>query len=336
MKTIIRLLFCLIAPLTLVMSGCQTAAPGPATALTSTLRKQITEKGRDPRTYWITVYPREDGTWYFAGANRLHPNQQIQYEIANVKETELPLIALGKKAFWMVDTSSADSWLNYDLADFFNTKPLGNPVFETRPRHVADDFTGYLCVIPQLTLDSLYIESALAYLRGARGSFWPLSRDRSAHYVHFIMGANILQQFSVIHVNMTDGIITLSSTGSYEPVEEQLIAAAPVEWGVHGLTVKGSVNGHPETFIIDTAGAYSCALSEPDTAVIRHINVGEMVFRNTPVVDARDLGMSTIDMPRLGLHLLDGINLVINNDNKKIYFERHLNEKELQKVMYGE
>lgn len=304
--------------------GCSTSDPGPAVPLTAGEVGALLKRAKDPRHFWLTEYASDQGP-FFANAHRLHPGQTAVLEFTRSDEN-LPVIEIqnrkGDSLRALLDTTSQENWMSIEDGATFEFTPLGPSGYQAFPDHVEDIIPGYAAAGKTIVFDTLHVETPVFYLRAARGLLWPLSRHPDRTDVRAVIGCNLLRVFAYAQIDFVNERLVLSSSREYTPNVDLILAETKPDWSTGALAVEGTINGEPVTFLIDSAGAYELALPEPDTRVIRHVGIGDLVFRNVQVEPLRNLGLGMPDRPRIGLRLLSQFNIVLDNRNDKLYIER--------------
>jgi hypothetical protein len=303
-------------------TSCATAPEAPV-PFGADQMAALTGMARDPRTLWLTVYAGNPDPVY-GNANRLHAGQIALLGFR--AEGDRPVVELhpgfvdGADA--LIDTSSPESWLDAALWSAFRPVPLGPNPTPRLPTHVRDDIPGVLCAVPKLMFSRLHMENALLYVRAATGPMWPLSRSREGRRVRAVIGANLLRSFSFVTFAFAERRVLLAATRAYAPDREALVAEVPVRWERDLPTVRGTLNGQPRTFRIDTAGDFSLFVPGEPAATWRHVSIGTLVFRDVPsAADDEERPLAGSEA-RIGRGLLREFVVTLDNRRRVLVFER--------------
>lgn len=308
-------------------AGCATKPEPPPQPVVGSRLQMFFQRARDPRTFWLHVYDSPDGP-VFVGAHRLHPNQvatlpiiaragrgAVPAPVVLVRgQDETPYAAL-------IDTGSKESWADFSAAVELGVVPLGPPAYTRKPTHVNDPAEGYLCALPTLRFDALRVETALLYAQTMDGPLDMLARAATPR-PRLVAGSDLLGELRYFQVDYRQSVVTLSSTMPYRPSEQQLVATVPIELAHGVLAAKGSLDGIPQTFILDTAGDFEVAARDPLDPVAKQVTLGDLVVRDVPVDDAAGLGLGLADCPRIGRRLLARFRVTFDCKLKLAYFER--------------
>jgi len=307
--------------------GCATHQPAEPTMLPPTVVRSYVERFRDPTIFGLTLHqdnPRDEPS--FTGANLIPPGQADMLEFRTPSALPLPVIEVatprGKSHRMLIDTSSRKSWVDWTLKGEYGVVPLGPPGFEFEPEHVPDTIPGILSLAPRFVFGRLYMSNVLVYVRAAQGDFRPLSRDARHSGVQFVMGCGMLQAFEFVQIHYPQRRVILSSTDPYPVVEDRILASLPIIWTEGMLTVWGTVDGRRRRILIDTGGNYGLVLGEdqPEGAV-RHVNMGDLVWRNIPYTSPSEAGVTDLGYPRVGAALLKDFVLTIDNQRRMLHIE---------------
>ncbi|MBP7829053.1 MAG: hypothetical protein KA248_03965 [Kiritimatiellae bacterium] len=316
----------LVAAGVLIAAGCRSPQVGEIRPMTDGELRAVFSRAQDPRRFWITVYGSEEGA-VFANANRLHPEQVVALPFAGGKSRpDWPLVSVQsttKESFLaLVDTSSRDSWGAPDVVLGLRGAPLGPPAYEAAPEHVLEPVKGYACVIPTIRYDLMQMENVVVYLRAARGPLGYLARrDEKKTPPVLVFGMAWINVFSFVQLNYPEQLVFLSSTSAYGPSAEQLLAEVPLKTVRGALAVEGLVDGEPATLILDSAGDFELAMTEPPAEPVR-VSVGDLVFPRAKAVASREHALGLPDYPRIGAKWLAKYKVTIAPKAKVVYFER--------------
>jgi hypothetical protein len=281
---------------------------------------------RDPRHFWLTVYPSTNGV-AFAGEHRLHTGQEDELEMLGPSDTARPVVRLGgagqADCTALLDTSAAESWMEFVTAGSMGAVPLGYPAYETQAVHVPDTARGFLCVVDTLRLGQVHIETGLVFARSTGGGLGPLARGLAEPPPRCVLGMRLLRALSYVRFDFPQGKVSVAATSPYTPREEVLLASVPMREARGALAVEGNVNGRPATVVLDTGGSY-CVAAEADCeqGSLRHLAMGEVVVRHTPCGAPDELGVDLGRYPHAGLGVLRKFVVVLDNRRGVVHFER--------------
>jgi hypothetical protein len=305
---------------TVSWSGCQTPVAEKGD-LSNDQLKQFFATARDPRRFWITVYQSENGP-VFVGGNRLHPEQIAQLPFESANRSSAPIVLTSEGIPALIDTSSKESWMDFATAQRTGIIPLGPPAYTAKPEHTTEDAAGYLSVAANMVYDQLFVESALFYVRGARGPFGPLARKQSHPTPNLILGCSQLNAFRSVQLNYPARTVLLSTTRDYQPSETNLIASVPLVDVRGAYGAEGMIDGRAQTFIIDSAGDFAVAMANPPTNKLRQVSVGDLVFRQVDAVFDDAWGLGLTNYPRIGRQLLQEFKITFDSKLRVAHFER--------------
>jgi hypothetical protein len=316
----------LVAAGVLLVAGCRSGRVEQIRPMTAGELRSVFSRAQDPRRFWITVYGSEDGP-FFANANRLHPEQLVALPFLGGKNMpDWPLVNVettDKQAHLaLLDTSARDCWAVPEFILGLRGVPLGPPAYESMPEHVLEPIRGYACVIPTLRYDLMQMENVVVHLRAAHGPLGYLARreDKKSPPA-LILGTSWVNAFAFVQVNYPEHLLFLSSTSTYSPSADHLIAELPLTTVRGALAVEGLVDGSPKTMILDTAGDFEVAMNEPPAEPVR-VSLGDVVFPRVQAAAARDIALGLPDHPRVGMKLLSKYKVTIAPKAKRVYFER--------------
>ena len=319
--------FCLAG----LAGGCATTSPTEIKPLTETQLRNIFSKAKDPRNFWITVYQSDNQIAQFAGANRLHPEHLAQRDFANESSPLAPVVSADIGRFEtftaLIDTTAARSWLDFATFERAQGVPLGPPAYAYVPKNVNDRLPGYACVLTKVRFDQLHMENAVFHFRAATGSLGYLARGEEHPMPDAILGCDILKSFAFVQIDYPKRSVILSATTEYAPEEQPLMAQLPLREIEGAFAVDGEIDGEKKTFILDSAGDFEIAMDNPPTNQLKQISIGDLVFRNAPVVDSKDKSLGLLTYPRIGRRLLAKFNVTFAPKKKLVYFERPVAKK---------
>lgn len=317
----------------LVLAGCAGLAgcaspsgweqPGPGTALTPAEIRGFYQRAQDPRRYFLTVYDSPGGP-VFQGAYRPHPNQQCVLPFVSPRGSPAPIIEFRERSpdpyRALVDTSSSEVWAALPAAAAMGLVPLNNPAFYLLPAHVKDTVPGYLCAGDKFRLDPVHLEVPLVFARGARGSLGPLGRGHPS--VPFAFGMRLLQAFRTVQFDFPRRELRLAADAPYTPNPETLAATVPCSMRLGGLSVDGTINGAPATFLLDTAGGFGLVHAGAPGQPLQQVRIGGLEFTDLVPEDPAAHGLGMTDIPRIGLGLLSRFRVTLDTRSRVVHFER--------------
>ena len=324
MLKFIRIL-CIGIGLAALAGGCATTPTHEITPLTDTQLRGVFSKARDARSFWITAYPAGKNSVRFSGANRLHPEHVASRDFAKEGLSTAPVIVAdnGREETFsvLVDTTAGRSWL--DFPTFLRTRaiPLGPPAYDYTPANVNEDISGYACIMTKLRFDQLHVENALFHFRAATGPLGPLARGLEDPVPEAILGCDILKAFAFTQIDYPSHTVMLSATIDYAPEEANLIAAMKLKQVDGAFAVEGAIDGEKKVFILDSAGEFEVAMTNPPSDELKQVSVGDVVFRNVSAVDGRTLNLRP-SHPHIGRQLLSKFKITLAPKKKLVYFER--------------
>ena len=306
--------------------GCHSPQPNAIRPLPEDRLRAFFGKPEDPRRYAITIYSSDDGP-VFVGANRLHPEQQAVLPFLSRRGDSAPVIAAGVKSEdtlpFLIDTSARESWLRFEATDTLQAKAIGTDrAYGLTPRHLREDILGYGCMISQLCFDTLRMENMIVYVRTASGPLGTLARHVERPVVEGVIGCNALRSFATVQFDFQDHLLTLTSTLSYHPKEDQLVAAVPMADTEGVYTVNGMVDGKKETIILDTGGDFEIALPKMTMGPVKQVSLGDLVFRQVRAYTLREQGLEPDKTVRIGRGLLSRYKVTFDNLHYTVYFEK--------------
>lgn len=316
-----------------VCGACVTHNKNEIQPLNESQKRAFFEGAKDPRLFWITVYQTTAGP-QFSGANRLHPEQLAQLsflsrpalQVFSKDKSAPPLIEVttteSTKYIALVDTSSKESWLAYDTARKMGATPLGPPAFEFRPEHVVDDISGYLSAVDTLRMEGVSIETALFYVRAAKGPLGALARRELDRPPVMVIGCNLLKTFQLVRFDYAQRSLLLAVDADYEPMNSNLVASVPLRDVRGAFGGSGVLDGRPVEFILDSAGDFELAMTDPPSGLVRQISLGDLVFRNVSAISCTDADLSLASYPRIGRRLLERFKITFDNKRRMVHFEK--------------
>ncbi|TAN36145.1 MAG: hypothetical protein EPN23_09295 [Verrucomicrobia bacterium] len=306
--------------------GCRSPQPDAIRPLPEDKLRAFFGKPEDPRRYAITMYSSDDGP-VFVGANRLHAGQQAVLPFMSKRGDSAPVIAAGLKSEdalpFLLDTSAKESWLRFESTAALQAKTVGSDrAYGITPRHVRDDILGYGCLLSSLSFDTLRMENTIAYVRTASGPLGTLARNVEQPALEGVLGCNVLRAFATAQFDFHNRLITLASTLTYHPKEDQLVAAVPLAESEGVYTVNGMVDGKKETIILDTGGDFEIALPKMTLGPVKQVSLGDLVFRQVRAYTLRERGLEPDKTVRIGRGLLSRYKVTFDNVHFTVYFEK--------------
>lgn len=234
----------------------------------------------------------------------------------------LLVAGLGDRFAGVLDTTTGRSWMEFDTALSVRAIPLGPPAYEYTPLHVNDAVPGYLGVLSKLRIGDAHVESALFAVRAARGNLGHLSRGITHPPISCVLGTDLIKAFEFVQVDFPNRRVVLSSTSGYSPEDAILVAAVPLEEVDGAFAADGVFDGKPARVVLDLAGDFEAARPDAPAAPLRQVSVGDVVFRQVRVADARKLALGLPDHPRVGRQLLSRFKVTFAPKQNLVYFER--------------
>ena len=282
-------------------------------------------RAKDPREFWITVYPSPEGP-VFRGDHRTHPNQEEELEFLTDDASDVPVIQTKTGRLhlhpFLIDTTSAETWVNLETASAMRLSPLGMPAYGTTPVHVADEVSGFLCVAPTLKAGLLRVESVLMFVRGAKGPLGALGRDVTDPVPDGVLGTRFLEIFSYVEFDFPNRTVVLSSTKTYKPDATRLLATVPFSMADGYMTVEGTMDERPTSFLVDTAGDYTILVPEKEGTLVRDLRIGDLHVENVTVTANRETDLALTDLVRVGTRLLSRFKVTLDFKERVVHFEQ--------------
>ncbi|HMP97739.1 MAG TPA: hypothetical protein PKA51_12520 [Kiritimatiellia bacterium] len=305
----------------LTAAACSTPRPTASTLLTPEEKTALMKRAKPVQTFGLTAYNSDRGP-IFAGAFRQHQNHVGRVEFASEKNTTAPIIPIQDgKALLLIDSSAAESWLRPETATALNVTVLTGPApLEKTPGHVYDPVGGFAGVLPRFSIEKLFVENGVFYIRNARGPLDGLTRWEKSP-LDGVLGADFLRSFEFVRISLRGRHIVFSG-GNVYPYAANAIATLPLIDVQGGLGVEAMVDGERMPVLIDLAGDFEFALEKPATPKLRQLTLGDIVFRQVEVDSAFELGLGMTSPPRIGRQLLERYDLVISQKGSQLLFER--------------
>ncbi len=308
------------------VTGCATrgSPAGPKPYTTADLER-LRATAKDPRIFFMNAYPEESGDIVFTNANRLYQELKVTLPFASPVNTVLPLLSLlagpTRPVSALTDTSAPLSWVPLDRRRAMGFETLGPELNLAQAEQVIDDVPGVAAVLPELRFGDLRMEMVLVYARAATGPLWPVTRDPRTANANLVIGTNILRAFAWVQWDFPNRRIHFSSAGAYEGAEEDRLASLPLSSATGPLIVNGEIEGRPRPILLDVAGDFEMVMDAPPADVVRHVTLGDLVFRRLAVSTPRSVGVAG-GPARLGLRALAPYRLTLDNRRKLAYIER--------------
>lgn len=325
---------CGLAALLCLAAGCVTTPePGGddeadvdgSVPLTRDEIRTFYERAKDPREFWITVYSSPEGP-VFRGDHRTHPNQVEELAFLTDNASDIPVIEAKTGRLnlhpMLIDTTSAETWVNLETAAAMRLAPLGMPAYGTTPVHVADDVPGFLCVAPTLKAGLINVESVLLFARGARGPLGPLGRGVTDPVPVGVLGTRFLEAFSYAVFDFSGRTVVLSSTKTYKPDATRLLATVPFSMADGYLTMDGSLDDRPASFLVDTAGDFTLLVPDMDGTLVRDLRIGDLHVENVTVAESNEPDLALTDRVRIGARLLSRFKMTLDFKDRVVHFEQ--------------
>lgn len=290
--------------------------------LTSQEKSALLKRAKAPQVYGLTAYSSDQGA-IFAGAFRQHQGHATRIEFSSDKNSTAPVLGInGGKTLMLIDSAAAESWITVEAAAALKVVPMAAPgSFEKTPRHVYDTIGGFAGVLPTLTLERLFVQNAVLYVRNARGPLDSLTRWEKSPYLDGVLGADFLRSFEFVRISLRGRYMVFSATDAYPDTGNRL-AELPLTELQGGFATEIMINGDKVQAIIDIAGDYEIALENPPGRKVRQVSLGDVVFRQVEVDSAFDQGFGFTSPPRIGRQLLERYDLVISNRGRTLIIER--------------
>lgn len=307
-----------------LMAGCASTKTEPTGELILN-KEQVQEalsQAKPPQQFGYNVYPTGNGI-ALSGKPRLHPNHLATVNFANdfFPVIELHGTAPRMQMMAMIDTAISESWLDYGTATDFRTTFLGldGRTIPYRGKLYIGQAEAYAAIVPQLRIDQLFIEDSPVFVRMAMNSLGPLGRGIQDPKIDGVIGYEILRNFEYIRFNLAKKTIEFSATTPFTPNDTLLIGAARIVQAPNvGLAVEGGIDGEPTPVVLDFAGNYSLARDDATINLTKMINLGEVVYVNTPTI----VGMTPDGLPRAGQGMLQRYVVTVCPRAGMVYFER--------------
>ncbi len=321
-----------------LLSGCATPRPVEEQPLTREQLHAFFQQAQDPRQFWLTVYGSDAGP-VVSGGNRLHANRFATAPFVSSRQSTLPLINIRSRHpveyTAMLDTSSRASWVDFETAHAIGAIPLGTPPFPMQAEHVNDTNFGFLSAVSRLRIEDLHIDTALLYIRAVNGPLGALIRNypsdsgatgrtRAANNIDasLVLGCDFIKAFAFVQIDYPNRDIIFSTTTSYHPSDKMLVATLPLHEKDGIFAFRGTIDGEPEIFLLDSVGDYEIAMAYPPGSHARRVSLGDLSFSNAAITPIKDLHLGLPQYPRIGRKLLSRYRITIDRSNRVVHFER--------------
>ncbi len=193
-----------------------------------------------------------------------------------------------------------------------------------------------MSVITKIRLEDLHVDAALFHTRIVDGPLGPLlrnvppaqknRRDRASEqpFLHapFVLGCDWIKSFAFVQIDYPNQTVSFSTTESYTPSEEHLIAVLPLHEKDGIFAFRGSIDGESAIFLLDSVGDYEIAMARPAEPHARRIMVGNLAFRDARVTPLEEQHLGLPENPRIGRRLLARYRVTIDRSQRVVFFER--------------
>ena len=305
-----------------LLTACSTTRLQSSEMLSSQEKAGMLKRAKPPQVYGLTAYASDQGA-IFAGAFRQHQGHATRIQFSSDKNSTAPVLGInGGKTLMLIDSAAAESWVTLESAVRLRVAPMAAPnSFEKLPRHVYDTVGGFAGVLSKITLEKLHVESAVLYIRNARGPLDALTRWERTPYLDGVLGSDFLRSFEFVRISLRGRYMVFSATDPY-PDSGNRLAVLPLIDLQGGLAAEVMIDGEKAVAMIDIAGDYELALENPTTRRVRQLSLGDVVFRQVEVDSAFDQGFGFTSPPRIGRQLLERYDIVISDRGRQLIIER--------------
>lgn len=305
-----------------LLAGCATTDPlAPETLLGEREQKSLLAKARPASEFNFAPLPLGNGTIYI-GSTLLRREQSATLFSF---DSSMPVIEImGRQGMqFLVDTASAESWIEYSSAARNKVVFLKNngQIIPYLGQAGTEGASAYAGVVPRLRIDSIDLENVPFFVRMAKGTMEPVVYSKTAPRVDGVLGYDNLRQFESIQFDLQAGIIRISTSETYSPDQQRLVGEAPISTICRDrLAVDGAIDGQSVPIVLDFAGDLAFARGDTRAAKTDQVDLGEIVYLNVPtsVLAAHDA------YPRAGRNLLKKYLVTVCPRDGVVYFERPL------------
>ena len=311
--------------LVLLTSGCLTRRPDTQVRpLTSQEQQAFFSRAQDERRFWMTRYETDQGP-IFTGAHRVHSDRFAQVAFSQARRSSVPMIPVRLRFQEdheaLIDTSSPVSWIQFGPAVREGVIPIGPPPHRMFAAHVNDPIPGFLSVASRLTISPINVETTLLYVKAAHGPLEYLQRHSTAPAATIVLGSEFIRAFQFVQINFPARMATFSTTTTFTPDSDRLIASVPLQSYYGILAVKGLLDDLETPFLLDSLGDYALA-TEHGGNTVRHMSIGDLVFRNVESVSMEQAGLGLEEIPRIGRRILERFSVTFDAEQALVHFER--------------
>lgn len=310
------------------LSGCKTLETlVEPKAMSDKDLAQVFSEGRDPAEFFIHRFRNETGETVFTGYNRQPQSARAVLLFESPAHSILPLIRArvpeGAEFLVLADTACRQNWTSLELRETLGLVPVGPDRVGAIPAHVLDETPGYLCILPQVEFDRLGVEAVLIYGRAGRKSFWPMPRHADARAAQAVMGMDLLRSFAFVTWDYANRMMELSSTDTFEPSAERVLAELPISFEPEtgALMISCVVDTREESVIFDSAGNYDLAMVDPSLEPVRQLGLQDLVFRRVLAVTPQSVGLVAGETVYLGAALLRRYRVTLDNRRNVLWIE---------------
>ncbi len=324
-----RMIYPFLILLLTYVTGCTTPRESQPIPLTAKERELFFSRAQDERRFWLTRYEASYGP-VFAGGHRLHTDKQTLVPFATRRNATAPAISIRLRSpneqLALIDTSLRGNWIEFGLATDEGLIPIGPPPHRLFATHVRDPIPGYLSAASRMSIDQLFIDTALFYVKGAHGPMTDLTRNNDDLRAPIVLGSDFLRAFSFVRIDFNARTVHFSTTIPYPIDPDQIITSAPMLDLNGTIAVEGFLDETHTLFLLDSLGDYHIAAEELDSNTVRQVMINHLVMRNVPATDTHSLALGFTDLPRIGRNFLESFIIVFDNQKRLIHFERPLTQ----------
>ncbi len=205
-----------------LLAGCATTDPlAPETLLGEREQKSLLAKARPASEFNFAPLPLGNGTIYI-GSTLLRREQSATLFSF---DSNMPVIEMmGRQGMqFLVDTASAESWIEYSSAARNKVVFLKNngQIIPYLGQAGTEGASAYAGVVPRLRIDSIDLENVPFFVRMAKGTMEPVVYSKTAPRVDGVLGYDNLRQFESIQFDLQAGIIRISTSETYSPDQQR-------------------------------------------------------------------------------------------------------------------